>query len=179
MASITSLSLTGSPLVLKRVSTGPSTIGLGPRSMVLPLSSTKSKTSATPRLSMTVKAQNYESSDPHSLPKDFSRIALSSTDDLGEDLLETSRFELTPWDYKEEANKIKMWFNMPGIAAQDIRVYVKDNKLFVQGKHLQLPLNIRKEDIKCKLGNGVLYVSIPKTKPEFEPHPILVQPVSW
>ncbi|KAH9602198.1 hypothetical protein KSS87_005594 [Heliosperma pusillum] len=179
MASIASLSFTASTLVSKRVSTGPSTIGLSPRSMVLPLSSTKSKTSATPKLSMTVKAQKYES-DPHShsLPKDF-KIDLKSTDDIGEDLLETSRFELTPWDYKEETQKIKMWFNMPGIAAQDIRVYVKDNKLFVQGKHLQLPLNIRKEDIKAKLGNGVLYVSIPKTKPEFEPHPILVQPVSW
>ncbi|KAL9225440.1 hypothetical protein vseg_001366 [Gypsophila vaccaria] len=161
--------ISASPQVSKRADLGPSAIGLGPKAFGLNLSA-KPKNGPN-GLSLVVKAQ----SDGHS---DF-KVDLTSTRAIGEDLRETSRFELTPWDYKEEANKIKMWFNMPGVAAQDIKVYVKDNKLFVQGKHLQLPLCIRKEDIKAKLGNGVLYVSIPKTKPDFEPLPILVQPVSW
>ncbi|XP_074284538.1 uncharacterized protein LOC141609357 [Silene latifolia] len=168
MASM-AMSITASPPVAKMGSTGPlATIGLGPNANGLKLS-TKSKTS--PRLSMTVKAQG-------DLHRDF-KADLTSKNDLGDDLLETSHFELTPWDYKEEANKIKMWFNMPGVAAQDIRIYVKNQTLFIQGKHLHLPPNIRKEDMKAKLGNGVLYVSVPKTVPEFESLPIVVHPVSW
>ncbi|KAK9672371.1 hypothetical protein RND81_12G096300 [Saponaria officinalis] len=173
MASTLTL-IKASPQVSRRADLGPSAIGLGPWAFGLTTSLAKPK-NGSKRVALVVKAQKYESDGL----REFKKIDLTSTNVLGEDLLETSRFELTPWDYKEEANKIKMWFNMPGVAAQDIRVYVKDNKLFVQGKHLQLPLNIRKEDIKAKLGNGVLYVSIPKTKPEFEPHPILVEPVSW
>ncbi|KAH9611781.1 hypothetical protein KSS87_011695 [Heliosperma pusillum] len=168
MASM-AMSITASPPVAKTGPAGPlAKIELGPNAIGLQLS-TKSKTS--PRLSMTKKALG----DSH---RDF-KVDLNSENDLDDDLLETSHFELTPWDYKEEANKIKMWFNMPGVAAQDIRVYVKDQMLFIQGKHLHLPPNIRKEDMKAKLGNGVLYVSVPKTVPDFESLPIVVHTVSW
>ncbi|KAK9724898.1 hypothetical protein RND81_05G106900 [Saponaria officinalis] len=174
MASMAKMSIISSPqVVLNRASTGPlATNGLGPNAIMLP-TSTKTKASSS-RLSFAVKAMKYES-DPH---QDL-KVNLTSAHELGDDLLHTSRFELTPWDYKEEVNKIKMWFNMPGVAAQDIRVYVKDQKLFIQGKHLLLPPNIRKEDITAKLGNGVLFVSVPKTKPDFEPLSIVVQPASW
>ncbi|KAL9240580.1 hypothetical protein vseg_014782 [Gypsophila vaccaria] len=172
MANVTQMSIISSPVVLKRASSSPLAMnGLGPNAVFLP-SSAKSKNSGASRLSLAVKAQSDSSH------KD-SKVDLTSTDELGDDLLHTSRFELTPWDYKEEANKIKMWFNMPGIAAQDIRVYVKDQKLFIQGKHLHLPPNVRKEDISAKLGNGVLYVSVPKTTPDFEPLSIVVLPASW
>lgn len=94
-----------------------------------------------------------------------------------------------PWDIKEDEHEIKMRFDMPGLAKEDVKVAVEDNILVIKGEHkkeegscgehdswarsvssydtrLQLPDNCEKDKIKAELKNGVLYISIPKTKVE-------------
>lgn len=94
-----------------------------------------------------------------------------SIDRLFDDALTFSAAELrAPWDAKE-----------------DVRVYVEDDELVIKGEHkeekaedeswsersygafytrLRLPDNCEKDKIKAELKNGVLFISIPKTKVE-------------
>ncbi|XP_071725234.1 small heat shock protein, chloroplastic-like [Rutidosis leptorrhynchoides] len=94
-----------------------------------------------------------------------------------------------PWDIKDEENEIKMRFDMPGLDKGDVRVSVEDDVLIITGERkkeeggeeesgwsrsfsssyntrLQLPENCDKDKVKAELKNGVLYISIPKTKVE-------------
>lgn len=93
----------------------------------------------------------------------------------------------SPWDIKDDENEIRMRFDMPGLSKDDVKVSVEDNILVIKGEHkieegkdegwssrgfssydtrLQLPDNCEKDKVKAELKNGVLYISIPKTKVE-------------
>ncbi|KAH7841489.1 hypothetical protein Vadar_030479 [Vaccinium darrowii] len=92
-----------------------------------------------------------------------------------------------PWDAKEDDNEIKMRFDVPGLSKENIKVFVEDDELVIKGEHkeekggveswsgrsygafytrLCLPDNCEKGKIKAELKNGVLLISIPKTKAE-------------
>ncbi|KAL9666472.1 hypothetical protein QQ045_000805 [Rhodiola kirilowii] len=96
-----------------------------------------------------------------------------------------------PWDIHDDKNEIKMRFDMPGLAKEDVRVAVEEDVLVIKGEkkkkeegkegeqdawmaksyssyntRLQLPDNVDKDKIKAELKNGVLFVTIPKMKIE-------------
>ncbi|KAF9594642.1 hypothetical protein IFM89_034264 [Coptis chinensis] len=80
-----------------------------------------------------------------------------------------------------------MRFDMPGLSKEDVKVSIDDDMLIIQGEkkkqengddswsrqsyntfntRLRLPDNCDKENIKGELKNGVLFITIPKTKVE-------------
>ncbi|KAF6143742.1 hypothetical protein GIB67_041246 [Kingdonia uniflora] len=89
----------------------------------------------------------------------------------------------TPWDIKETENEVKMRFDVPGLSKEDVKVSVEGDTLVVKGERkeqeggswvsqsssvydmrLELPENCETEKIKAELKNGVLLITIPKTK---------------
>ncbi|KAL5738757.1 hypothetical protein ACOSP7_031518 [Xanthoceras sorbifolium] len=124
--------------------------------------------------------------DPLS-PMRTMRLMLDTMDRLFEDAMtfpgsQNSRAPAevrAPWDIKDDENEIKMQFDMPGLSKEDVMVSVEDDVLGSSGDHdfwsrsvssydtrLQVPENCEKNNIKAELKNGVLYISIPKTKVE-------------
>lgn len=93
----------------------------------------------------------------------------------------------SPWDMVNGDHEIKMRFDMPGLSKDDVKVLVEDNMLVIKGEQkkegdekdswsgnsfssystrLQLPENCEKDQVRAELKNGVLFISIPKTKVE-------------
>lgn len=89
-----------------------------------------------------------------------------------------------PWDMSEDENEMRMRFDMPGLSKEDVKVCVEDDVLVIKGERkaddawssrssystyatrLRLPENCDKEKVKAEMKNGVLCISVPKTKVE-------------
>ena len=95
----------------------------------------------------------------------------------------------SPWDIQDDEHEIRMRFDMPGLSKEDVKVFVEDDLLVIKGERkkeekggednswfdrsyssyntrLKLPDNCDKDKIKAELKNGVLFISIPKSKVE-------------
>lgn len=97
----------------------------------------------------------------------------------------------TPWEIKEGVGEYNMRFDMPGMARDDVRVWVEGNMLVVKAEkrsgsegrllgekkedeawspksygrynsRILLPDNIMVDKIKAEVKDGVLYITIPK-----------------
>ncbi|KAH9602197.1 hypothetical protein KSS87_005593 [Heliosperma pusillum] len=172
-----------SPLMLNKASSTPTKMSLGPKSVTY-------RGSNSSRRSIVVRAELEEGG----LSKDVIRnvdpvlrkeLSAFSPMHLNKSvaMIDTSPYMRTPWNTTEDENEIRMWFDMPGLAAQDIDVNVVDNLLVIKGSEgedafgrkihspfdckLHLPLYCAKEDTQAVLKNGVLHISVPKiTKTE-------------
>ncbi|XP_008811876.1 small heat shock protein, chloroplastic [Phoenix dactylifera] len=97
-----------------------------------------------------------------------------------------------PWDIMENENEVKMRFDMPGLSKEEVKVSVEDDVLVIRGEHkkeeeggskgedtwwrgrstssydtrMLLPDNCDRDKVKAELKNGVLLITIPKTKVE-------------
>ncbi|KAL6867467.1 hypothetical protein ACP4OV_015491 [Aristida adscensionis] len=98
-----------------------------------------------------------------------------------------------PWDIMEDEKEVKMRFDMPGLARDEVKVMVEDDTLVIRGEHkkeegeggegggdgwwkqrsvsaydmrLALPEECDKSKVRAELKNGVLLVSVPKTEVE-------------
>ncbi|CAM6087828.1 unnamed protein product [Calypogeia fissa] len=94
-----------------------------------------------------------------------------------------------PWDFIETDDAFKMRLDLPGLSKEEVKVYVEDGNLVIEGEHSEenkaeeaqwsstseasqyrtrfvLPENANVEMIKAELKNGVLNVTITKVKVE-------------
>ncbi|KNA12183.1 hypothetical protein SOVF_128390 [Spinacia oleracea] len=166
-----------STLVSNRASSYPLPIGLGLGSGLPPKPSIRRTPSSRP--SLVVKAQ--QGIEPMSGEKFHQKVAL----------LNTSPYVRTPWNTSEDEHEIRMWFDMPGLAAENLEVETVDDLLVIRGdggvdafgnkilspydSRVQLPNNSWKEEITAVFKNGVLYITVPKIT-KFE-HKIIHVPV--
>ncbi|PUZ41946.1 hypothetical protein GQ55_9G543900 [Panicum hallii var. hallii] len=96
-----------------------------------------------------------------------------------------------PWDIVEDEEEVKMRFDMPGLARDEVKVMVEEDTLVIRGEHkkeegaeaggdgwwkersvssydmrLALPDECDKSKVRAELKNGVLLVTVPKTEVE-------------
>lgn len=88
-----------------------------------------------------------------------------------------------PWEIKEGEEEYKLRFDMPGMNKEDVKVWVEEKMLVVKAEkasnkkkneeedeewygryssRIALPENVKFEDIKAEVKDGVLYITIPK-----------------
>lgn len=97
-----------------------------------------------------------------------------------------------PWEVKEGESEYKMRFDMPGMNKEDVKVWVEEKMLVVKAEkapkknemmqqkqqeeeeewsaksygryssRIALPDNVKFENIKAEVKDGVLYIAIPK-----------------
>uniref|UniRef100_A0A0C9QP30 TSA: Wollemia nobilis Ref_Wollemi_Transcript_15259_1040 transcribed RNA sequence n=1 Tax=Wollemia nobilis TaxID=56998 RepID=A0A0C9QP30_9CONI len=94
----------------------------------------------------------------------------------------------TPWDMMESDTEVKMRFDMPGLSKEDVKVSIEDDVLVIKGEskkeekgnndswstrsysnystRLVLPDGCETDKIKAELKNGVLNITVPKTRVE-------------
>ncbi|XP_057534534.1 small heat shock protein, chloroplastic-like [Amaranthus tricolor] len=177
------LAHSGATVVSNKGFTGVLPVGLGPP---FALSTTPPKRASLRPLGLVVKAQQGGGSivdpmDPRAGELFHKKVAL----------IDTSPYVRTPWSTNEDEHEIRMWFDMPGLAAENIDVNVVDNLLVIKGEggtdafgkkifnpydsSVQLPFNSWKEEITAMFKNGVLYITVPKIT-KFE-HKIIHIPV--
>ncbi|XP_020577895.1 small heat shock protein, chloroplastic-like [Phalaenopsis equestris] len=98
----------------------------------------------------------------------------------------------TPWDIKEDEKEVKIRYDMPGLTKEEVKVSLEDDVLVIKSQHkeeggegkagedgwwrgssasaynirLVLPEACEKEKVKAELKNGVLFVTVPKSKVE-------------
>jgi len=91
-----------------------------------------------------------------------------------------------PWATSEDETAVRFRMDMPGVAKENVKVYLDDMKLVVRGKYSQLkgevldedhiladnvgtftaevmlPANVQEEKIKSEMKDGMLLVTAPK-----------------
>lgn len=92
----------------------------------------------------------------------------------------------TPWDIMETEDAFKLRLDMPGLSKEEVKVTVEDGDLVIKGEHkkegeennwksrssrvystrMTLPDNVKIEEVKAEVKNGVLEVVLPKSKEE-------------
>lgn len=98
----------------------------------------------------------------------------------------------TPWDIKENENEVTIRYDMPGLTKEEVKVSLEDDVLVIKSQHkeetgegkegddgwwrgssasaynirLVLPDACEKDKVKAELKNGVLLVTVPKSKVE-------------
>lgn len=92
----------------------------------------------------------------------------------------------SPWDMMENESELRMRFDIPGLSKEDVKVSIEDDLLVIKAEkeskeeedswssrgyssystRLYLPDNCETDKIKAELKNGVLNITIPKTKVE-------------
>ncbi|KAL2941856.1 Small heat shock protein chloroplastic [Bienertia sinuspersici] len=167
-----------------RATSSPLPIGLGPNSVLSRKPSLKVPCSRPSGL--VVKAQQGGSpkrmDSPMSTEQFRKNVALLETSPYGNYSTPStallSYIVRTPWNTTEDDHEIKMWFDMPGLGAENIEVEVVDDLLVIRGdggvdafgnkifspydSRVQLPSNSWKEEITAAFKNGVLYITVPK-----------------
>lgn len=114
------------------------------------------------------------------------RSMLDTMDRLLDDAMRVpgTRAEMrAPWEISEDEKEVKMRFDMPGLSKEDVKVWVEDDVLVIKGerkkedgKHdatyssydtrFRLPDHCERDNVRAEMKNGVLYISLPKTKVE-------------
>jgi HSP20 family protein len=125
----------------------------------------------------------------HDLWKDFSEVFGDFNRGFGDlSLRDESAFNFTPnLDIKETQESYQVHLDVPGISKDDIKIEVRENALFVTGerkreeKHegdfvryersfgrfervVQLPKEIEADGVNASYKDGVLDITIPKSK---------------
>ena len=97
------------------------------------------------------------------------------------DLVENFR---VPYDIMEDEKSYKLRFDMPGLSKEEVKVGIEDGTLVIKGEHSEesqkdnlisrsqgsyntriiLPDNVRLEETKAEMKNGVLQVFVPKVE---------------